>query len=155
MPSDAIVTLNAALGEAAARRPTVGGFPYFAETLHRNGVHQFTYWLPAMQCLYRTDLGAVLTQDAPLHQGIHDVPEFDEAALVSALRADQAGQTTFPEFAEAAWRAGVVHFVVDLDERSCTYVGLDGQTYVERFAAVAVCGASSRATEGPADTLRR
>lgn len=140
MPSEAIATLDAALTAAAARRPAVGGFPCFAESLRRNGVHQFTYWLPAMQCLYQTDLGAVLTQDAPLHQGMHDVPEFDEAALVAALRADQAGRTTFPEFAEAAWRAGVVHFVVDLDERSCTYVGLDGQTYVERFAAVAVCG---------------
>lgn len=140
MTSDAIAELDAALREGAARRPAVAGFPHFAETLHRNGVHQFTYWLPAMQCLYRTDLGAVLTQDAPLHQGIHDVPEFDEAALVSALRADQAGQTTFPEFAEAAWRAGVVHFVVDLDERTCTYTGLDQKSYVEHFPAVTVCG---------------
>ncbi|GAY14842.1 hypothetical protein MSZK_15680 [Mycobacterium sp. shizuoka-1] len=91
-----------------------------------------------MQSCYETDLGPVIVQETPLLQGMADVPALDPTALVAALRADQAGRSTFPEFAEAAWRAGVVRWVVTLDERTCTYFGGDGQTYVERYAAVEV-----------------
>jgi uncharacterized protein YbcV (DUF1398 family) len=119
-----------------ANRPARQGFPYLAETLRRAGVRTNTWWLPAMQSRYETDLGAVVIQETPLLQGMAGVPPFDRAALVDALRADQAGRTTFPQFAEAAWRAGVVRWVVALDDRACTYFGLDDQTYVEEYAAV-------------------
>lgn len=91
-----------------------------------------------MQSCYETDSGPVVIQQAPLLDGMADVPPFDRAALVAALRADQSGQSTFEEFAAAAWRAGVVRWVVALDDRTCTYFGLGGQTYVEEYAAVDV-----------------
>lgn len=141
MLSEAKSRLESALREGTARRPAVEGFPHFAEVLRRNGVRTFTYWLPAMLCVYDTERGPVVSQDTPLHSGMHDVAPFDEAALITALRADQAGQTTFEEFAEAAWRAGVVHFVVNLQDRTCTYAGAGNHRYVEHYPAVLV-GAS-------------
>ncbi|BBZ38591.1 DUF1398 domain-containing protein [Mycobacterium conspicuum] len=134
--SAAITNLLAAQRDAATNRPAVQGFPHLAETLRRAGVRANTWWLPAMQSLYETDLGPVLHQGVPLLDGMAGVPSFDRTALVEALRADQAGQTSFREFAAAAWRAGVLRYVVDLENRTCTYFGLNDQTYVERYAAV-------------------
>ena len=134
--SPATRNLDEALRTAMANRPAAQGFPYLAETLRRAGVRSNTWVLPAMQSCYETELGTVVVQSSPLVDGMADVPPFDRAALLDALRADQAGHTTFPQFAEAAWRAGVLRWVVDLDNRTCTYFGLGEQTYVERFAAV-------------------
>lgn len=46
-----------------------------------------------------------MTQGAPLVSGIADVPTFDQVALIKALRTDQAGESTFPEFLAASWLA--------------------------------------------------
>jgi uncharacterized protein YbcV (DUF1398 family) len=89
-----------------------------------------------MQSCYDTQLGTVVVAASPLFNGMADVPPFDQTALVNALRADQDGQTTFPQFAEAAWRAGVVRWVVALGDRTCTYFGSGDHTYVEEYAAV-------------------
>ena len=132
----AVTNLQIAQREATARRPAKQGFPYFAETLRRAGIRTNTCWLPAMQSLYETDLGAVLDPGVPLIDTMSEVPAFDAAALVDALRADQAGLTTFPEFAMAAWQAGVLRYVVDFDHRTCTYFGLADQSYLERYPAV-------------------
>lgn len=132
----AIANLQSAQRDAMENRPAVQGFPFLAETLRRAGVRTNTWWLPAMQSLYETDLGPVFDQGVPLIDGMSDVPPFDRAALVAALHADQAGQTSFREFAEAAWRAGVLRYTVDLENRTCTYFGVDDQSYVESYAAV-------------------
>lgn len=100
-----ITNLQAAQRDAIMNRPAVNGFPHLAETLRRAGVRTNTWWLPAMQSLYETDYGPVLDQGVPLIDGVAEVPAFDRTALVTALRADQAGQTSFREFAAAAWRA--------------------------------------------------
>jgi uncharacterized protein YbcV (DUF1398 family) len=74
----------------------------------------------------------------PLTTGFTNVPPFDRDALVRALRRDQAGETTFPEFLLASWKAGVVRYEVDLAERHVTYYGCDGESYVEAYAAATV-----------------
>lgn len=79
-------------------------------------------------------------QGSPLVEGMMDgmmdVPAFDEAALVRALRTDQAGNSTFPEFLVATWNAGVVRYDVDFAARVVTYYGASGQSYVESYPAV-------------------
>ncbi len=60
------------------------------------------------------------------------------SATARPLRVNQVGETTFPEFASAAWKAGVLHYVVDLDARTCSYFGLGGESYVERYPAVSL-----------------
>jgi uncharacterized protein YbcV (DUF1398 family) len=134
--SKAITNLRAAQERAMAIRPKVGGFPYLAEALRRAGVMRNIWFLPACESLYLTEAGPVVTQDSPLLTGAADVPAFDEQALIVALRTDQAGESTFPEFLTASWRAGVVRFEVDLLQRTVTYFGCNNGAYTERYPAV-------------------
>jgi uncharacterized protein YbcV (DUF1398 family) len=131
--SKAIENLRAAQQRAMAGRPKVGGFPFLAETLRRAGVARNIWCLPACQSLYLTADGPVITQDTPLICGMAEVPAFDRAALIKALRTDQAGDSSFPEFLLGAWRAGVVRYEVDLIARTVSYFGCLGDVYVEDY----------------------
>ena len=136
--SNAIDNLNTAIQKAAAIRPKVGGFPYLAESLRRAGVTRNIWSLPACQSLFLTDHGPVVMQGAPLVSGAADVPAFDREALIKALRIDQAGESTFPEFLAATWRAGVVRYDVDFAARTVAYVGCNDEEYVEAYPAVEI-----------------
>ncbi len=136
--SKAIEVLQAAMRRAMEIRPKAGGFPYLAETLRRAGVTRNLWYLPACQSVYLTELGPVVQLGAPLVSGMADVPKFDREALIAALRIDQAGQSTFPEFLSATWRAGVVRYDVDFAARTCAYFGAQNEQYVENYPAVNV-----------------
>jgi uncharacterized protein YbcV (DUF1398 family) len=136
--SKAIENLEAAQRRAMAIRPKAGGFPYLAETLRRAGVTRNLWFLPACQSLFLTDDGPVVIQGTPLATGPMDVPPFNQEELISALRTDQAGERTFPEFLEASWRAGVVRYDVDFTARTVAYYGCNGEEYVEAYPAVEV-----------------
>jgi len=136
--SRATDNLQSAQQRAMARRPRVGGFPYLAETLRLAGVTRNLWFLPACESLYLTDLGPVVVQGTPLEAGTIDVPPFDRQALIAALRTDQAGNSTFPEFLTASWRAGVVRYDVDFIARRVTYYGALGDEYIEDYPAVSV-----------------
>lgn len=134
--SKAIEILQAAQKRAMENRPKVGGFPYLAETLRQAGVKQNIWSLPSCQSIYMMDDGQVVQQGTPLTSGMVDIPTFNEATLVSALRSDQAGESTFPEFLKAAWEAGVIWYRADFNEHAVTYGGAKGETYVESYPAV-------------------
>ncbi|MYZ07526.1 DUF1398 domain-containing protein [Streptomyces sp. SID2999] len=134
----AIPTLKAAMTRAAEVRPKVGGFPYLAEALRQAGVTRCAMTVPSNAMLYLTDAGPVAVQSEPLLTGMSDVPPFDRAALIAALRADQAGETAFPEFVRGCWQAGVVRYDVDLAARTCTYYGAGEESYVETYPEVAL-----------------
>lgn len=136
--SKATENLQAAQERAAAIRPKVGGFPYLAETLRRAGVTRNVWSLPACQSLFFTNDGPVVMQGTPIASGFMDVPTFDREALISALRRDQAGNSTFPEFVAASWAAGVVRYDVDFVERTVRYYGCHGEEYVEAYPMVEV-----------------
>ena len=59
-----------------------------------------------------------MTLGTPLASGTVDVPRFNRDALITALRVDQAGESTFAEFLEASWKAGVVRYEVGFSARS-------------------------------------
>lgn len=136
--SKAIENLMEAMKRANAIRPRVGGFPYFAEVLKQAGATRNAWALPSCQSLFLTSDGPVVMQGNPLISGAADVPHFDESALVTALRIDQAGESTFPEFLEASWRAGVVRYDVDFHARTVTYQGCNGEVYIETYPDVSV-----------------
>ena len=136
--SNAIENLQSAQKRAMEGRPKVGGFPYLAETLRRAGVTRNLWYLPARQSLYLTGNGPVVTLGTPLSSGTIDVPPFNREALIAALRTDQAGKSTFPEFLAASWRAGVVRYDVDLIARKVAYYGCNGEEYIEDYPAVEV-----------------
>ena len=134
--SKAIDNLDEALKRAMATRPKIGGFPHLAESLRRAGVTRNIWFLPACESLYLTQHGPVVSQGQPLVSGMMDVPLFNREALIAALRIDQAGNSTFPEFLAASWRAGVVRYEVDFAARTVGYYGCDGEVYVEAYPAV-------------------
>lgn len=136
--SKAIETVQAALQRAMAGRPKVGAFPYLAETLRRAGVTRNRWSLPSCQSLYLTQEGPIVMQGNPLLSGVADVPRFNREALIAALRTDQAGQSTFPEFLLATWQAGVVRYDVDFAARTCTYYGCEDESYVESYPAAKI-----------------
>ena len=136
--SKAIDNLNKAMARAAAIRPRVGGFPYLAEVLRQAGVTLNIWSLPSCQSLFLTGEGPVIMQGSPLATGALDVPAFDQIALIQALRTDQAGESTFPEFLNASWRAGVIRYQVDFEARTVAYQGCNGEEYVEAYPAVSV-----------------
>lgn len=140
--SKAIENLQRAQQRAMSSRPKVGGFPYLAETLLRAGVTRNLWFLPACQSLFLTSEGPVVIQGAPLVNGICDVPRFDREALIVALRTDQAGKSTFPEFLAASWRAGVVRYDVDFAARTVTYYGCNNEEYVESYPSVDIDSAA-------------
>ncbi len=132
--------LQVAMQYAFANRPAVGGFPFLAECLRQAGVERNVWSLPGAQSLYVMVDGVVVQQGTPLVTGMADVPVFDQAALIVALRTDQSGNSTFPEFLNAAWRAGVVRYEADFAARTVSYYGARNECYVEAYAAVEVVG---------------
>jgi uncharacterized protein YbcV (DUF1398 family) len=136
--SKAIENLETAFQRAMAIRPKVGGFPYLAETLRLAGVTRNLWFLPAGQSMYLTELGPVVTVGAAVASGTVDVPPFDREALIAALRTDQGGNSTFPEFLAASWRAGIVRYDVDFVARTVAYFGAAGEGYIEAYPAVDV-----------------
>lgn len=80
--------------------------------------------------------GSVVQQGAPLVSGTCEVPRFDRDALIAALRTDQEGRSTFPEFLQSTWRAGVIGYDADFVARKVTYFGMNGESYSEEYPAV-------------------
>lgn len=136
--SKAIENLMEALKRAERIRPRVGGFPYLAEVMKQAGVTRNVWSLPGCQSVFLTQHGPVVMQGKPLVEGVADVPAFDERALIQALRIDQAGESTFPEFLDASWRAGVVRYDVDLEARTVAYQGCNGEEYIEAYPSVSI-----------------
>lgn len=136
--SKAIDNLNEAMKRAAAIRPKVRGFPYLAETLRQAGVTRNVWSLPACQSLFLTNDGPIVVQGTPLVSGSADVPPFNRELLMAALRIDQGGESTFPEFLEGSWRAGVVGYDVDFGVRTVAYYGCNGEEYIEAYPAVRI-----------------
>ena len=67
-------------------------------------------------------------------------PAFSEEALVLALLVNQARESTFPEFLEVAWSAGVVTYKVDFALHTVVYRGARGEEYTESYPAVSFTG---------------
>lgn len=133
--------LQKAMAYAMANRPKIGGFPYFAECLRKVGVTRNIWSLPAAQSIFiMDDNGSVVNQGAPLLMGMAEIPRFNKDALIAAIRIDQAGESTFPEFLSASWGAGVVNYEVDFEKRTVTYTGAKGESYTESYSAVDVPG---------------
>lgn len=130
--------IQAAMQYAMANRPKVGGFPFLAECLRQAGVEKNIWALPGAQSIYVMKDAILVQQGVPLVSGMIEVPDFDEQSLITALRTDQAGQSTFPEFLMAAWKVGVVGYEVDFLARTVAYYGARNEKYIESYPEVEV-----------------
>lgn len=136
--SKAVENLLKAQQFAMSIRPKVGGFPYLAEALRKAGITRNIWNLPSCQSIYLTEYGSVVSQGTPLVNATDDVPLFNREALIKALRVDQSGQSSFPEFLKASWEAGVVSYTVDFEKRVVTYYGALGESYAENYPTVEI-----------------
>lgn len=123
---------------AMSIRPKIGGFPVLAEVLRQAGIQNNRWSLPSCQSVYLMKEGSVVQQGTPLVSGTYEVPKFDREALITALRTDQEGGSTFPEFLQSAWKAGVIGYDADFIGRKVTYYGVNGESYSEEYPAVEV-----------------
>ncbi|TGK84865.1 DUF1398 domain-containing protein [Leptospira bourretii] len=123
---------------AMSIRPKVGGFPVLAEVLRSAGVQSNRWSLPACQAVYQMKEGSVVQQGTPLVSGVFEIAKFDRDALITALRTDQEGRSSFPEFLKSAWEAGVIGYDVDFASRKVVYYGVNGESYLEEYPAVTV-----------------
>jgi uncharacterized protein YbcV (DUF1398 family) len=123
---------------ALSIRPKVKGFPVLAEVLRQAGVQMNRWSLPSCQSLYLMKDGTVVQQGTPIITGTWEVPQFDQEALVTALRNDQEGLSAFAEFLQKAWEAGVIGYEVDFIGRKVLYYGAAGEFYLEEYPAVEV-----------------
>jgi uncharacterized protein YbcV (DUF1398 family) len=130
--------LTEAQNYAMSIRPKVGGFPVLAEVLRQAGIQMNRWSLPSCQSVYVLNEGSVVQQGTPLVTGVHEIPKFDRIALIAAIRADQEGRSTFPEFLQAAWSAGAIGYDADFTSRKVTYYGSSGESYLEEYPAVEV-----------------
>lgn len=135
---NALGAIQRAMKRAEAGRPKIGGFPYLAECLRQAGATRNVWHLPSCQSLFYTDKGTVVIQGLPLVTGFADVPPYSESALITAIRRDQAGETTFGEFLTGTWKAGIVSYEVDFINRTVEYVGALGESYLEEYPSVEV-----------------
>ena len=137
--SDIINKLIEAQKYAMSIRPEVGGFPMLAEVLRQAGVIINRWSLPSCQSIYLMGNGNnIVQQGIPLVTGTHEIPAFDRESLITAIRKDQDGRSTFPEFLYSAWEAGVVGYDVDFVIRKVSYYGASGEVYVEEYPLVEV-----------------
>ncbi|KAB1860054.1 DUF1398 domain-containing protein [Acinetobacter tandoii] len=134
--STAIEIIEQAIQKGINHRPQIGGFPYLAEALREAGVTINEWILPCCQSLYQTNSGAVIFPHPSLITTATDIPTFNQDLLIQALRADQAGHTSFPEFLQAIWSAGIIRYTVNLEARYVVYYGSSGESYMEKYPAV-------------------
>ena len=119
-------------------RPAIGGFPVLAEVLRQSGIKHNRWLLPSCQSIYQIDDTSVVQQGTPLISGTQEIPSFNQDKVISAIRADQQGLTTFPEFLQAVWDAGVISYDVDFITRTVSYYGINGESYIEDYPAMNV-----------------
>ncbi len=129
-------TLLEAQNYAMSIRPKAYGFPVFAEVLRQAGVLSNRWSLPSCQSVYVMNEGSVVQQLTPIIIGTYEIPKFDGEALIAAIRRDQEGLSSFPEFLHASWQAGVIGYDVDFLERKVTYYGALGESYLEEYPTV-------------------
>jgi uncharacterized protein YbcV (DUF1398 family) len=137
--NDIINKLTEAQKLAMSIRHQSGGFSMLAEVLRQAGALINRWSLPSCQSIYLMNNNeAIVQQGTPLITGSYLIPQFNQEALILAIRKDQAGHSTFPEFLQASWEAGVIGYDVDFTARKVRYYGVYGESYVEEYPAVTI-----------------
>ena len=134
----AIDNLTEAQKFAMSIRPKVGGFPYLAQGLRAAGVTRNSWCLRLVNLYLSLNLALSCNQASSLISGACEVARFKRDSLFHALRTDQAGKSSFPEFLKSSREAGVVNNDVDLENRKVTCHGVHGESDVEAYPAVEI-----------------
>ncbi|MFK4955301.1 DUF1398 family protein [Lactococcus garvieae] len=130
--------LQNAMSKSEKVRPKIGGFPYLAECLREEGFIKNTWYLPSGDSFYFSKEDSLVIPGKSLIEDIAVYPSYSEEKLIRALRSDQAGKSTFPEFLMNTWKSGVVKYEVNFIDRYVVYYGANGEEYKEIYPAVKI-----------------
>jgi len=102
-------------------------YPDLAARLAAAGVLSYTVDVASKITLYRFENGVIhLSEktDAPVAIS----PQFDKGAVVKAIRDNQEGRTTYPEFMQGMANSGVIFYEATLNGENprVTYIGIGG-----------------------------
>ncbi|MFP8918498.1 DUF1398 family protein [Enterococcus innesii] len=114
----------------------MGSFPYLAECLRQEGFVKKSWYLPSGYSFYFLGEEVLVIPGKALIDQVTPFPSFSEEKLIKALRADQAGQTTFTEFLMTTWASGIVNYEMNFRERTVAYYGLNNEEYKEAYSEV-------------------
>lgn len=128
--------LKNAMNRLERVKPETGSFPYLAECLRQEGFVKNSWHLPSGDSFYFSGEEVLVVPGKALIDQATPCPAFSEEKLIKALRADQAGQTTFTEFLMATWESGIVNYEVNFRERTVTYYGSNNEEYKEAYPEV-------------------
>ncbi|HEX4038117.1 MAG TPA: DUF1398 family protein [Acidobacteriaceae bacterium] len=107
-------------------------FPQVVQKLLAIGVESYFVDFAAGQKTHHLVDGTVAVVPMILDAGSIAV-EFDQAALVAAIRGAQAGTVRYPEFVKRATDAGVIGYWAFLTGKRVIYFGRKGEQHVEEF----------------------
>ncbi len=107
-------------------------FPQVVQRLLVAGVESYLVDFAAAQKTHYLADGTTLTVPMILEPG-PIAEEFDEAALVAAIRDAQADTVRYPEFVKRSTAAGVIGYWAFLTGRRVIYFGRKGQQHIEEF----------------------
>jgi len=123
---------------ALANKPQIGGFPFLAKVLQQAGITKNTWALPSCQSIYFIKGKAVVQQGTPLITGTHEIKNFNQEDLIKIIQLDQNGKSSFAEFLQSAWEAGVTIYEVDFIKRYVTYYGFNNESYRESYPEIKI-----------------
>lgn len=102
-------------------------YPELVKALIAAGVGSYTVDVPSGARLYRFNGGEhILHNDAIIGQSVAE--KFSEEKTVQAIRENQQGKTSYPQFMEGIAAAGVRFYEATLngDRKRVTYIGIGG-----------------------------
>lgn len=109
-------------------------YPVLARRLREAGFHRYEVDVASHTAIYE-GTGEPLTIQGPEISRAAAVP-FDQEGLRKAILANQRKEIDYDQFLERIWRSGVTRYDVDLEARTITYRGQDGEAYEERIPDV-------------------
>jgi len=107
-------------------------FPDIVKTLITEGVESYHVDLIQNHKIFYMPSGETFTESFDF-SGPSAASDFDQAAVVAALRATQARKIGYPEFLRQILAAGCTGYTVYLTGRKAVYFGRKGDFYVENF----------------------
>lgn len=107
-------------------------FPEIVKALLEVGVESYLVDFATKQKTHYLTDGTAQTVPMILEPG-PIAPEFDESALVAAIRGAQADTVRYPEFVSRSTAAGVIGYWAFLTGKRVIYFGRKGEQHIEEF----------------------
>ena len=117
---------------AAATQQGKATFPQVVKGLLEVGVESYLVDFAARRKNHYLADGSTESVDMILEPG-PIAAEFDDAALVAAIRGAQADTVRYPEFVKRATSAGVIGYWAFLTGKRVIYFGRKGEQHIEEF----------------------